>query len=83
MSTPPPPPPQDEAAASDAPQTERELYLSDVRRRIESVERCTEALTAVTTSLEELSAKIELMKTSTQQLNAFTSGWLTVWKRPE
>ncbi|KAJ0403959.1 hypothetical protein P43SY_009452 [Pythium insidiosum] len=76
------PPPRDDTTP-EAPQTEREEYLSDVRRRIETVERCAEALVAVTTSLEELSAKIELMKTSTQQLNAFTSGWLTVWKRPE
>lgn len=60
---------------------EKEAYLASVRQRIETYEQCVDAIGVITASLEELSAKIQAMKTSTQQLNAFTSGWLTVWKR--
>ncbi|KAE8896140.1 hypothetical protein PF005_g24477 [Phytophthora fragariae] len=60
----------------------REQYLAGVQRRIESYENCAAAITAATTSLQELSAHLEAMQQATQQLNAFTGGWLAVWKRP-
>ncbi|RLN87670.1 hypothetical protein BBJ28_00003647 [Nothophytophthora sp. Chile5] len=60
----------------------REEYLSGVQRRIESYESCVSAITAATASLQELSTNLDTMKLATQQLNAFTGGWLAVWKRP-
>ncbi|RLN45439.1 hypothetical protein BBJ28_00006635 [Nothophytophthora sp. Chile5] len=60
----------------------REDYLSGVQRRIESYESCVSAITAATASLQELSTNLDTMKLATQQLNAFTGGWLAVWKRP-
>ncbi|GMF46920.1 unnamed protein product [Phytophthora fragariaefolia] len=60
----------------------REEYLAGVQRRIESYENCAAAITAATTSLQELSGHLETMQQATQQLNAFTGGWLAVWKRP-
>ena len=59
----------------------RDAYLSDVRRHVQVYEDCVEAIGVICASLEELSTKIDQMKTSAQQLNAFTSGWLSVWKR--
>ncbi|EGZ13285.1 hypothetical protein PHYSODRAFT_259154 [Phytophthora sojae] len=60
----------------------REEYLSGVQRRIESYENCAAAITAATTSLQQLSGHLEAMQLAAQQLNAFTGGWLAVWKRP-
>jgi hypothetical protein len=69
-----------DAEAEEAARAQDE-YRSGLRRRVAAYEQCVEAVGVLTASLEELSAKIEAMKTSTQQLNAFTSGWLTVWQR--
>lgn len=63
-------------------QRERQAYLEGVRRQIDSYESCAHAIVTVTASLEELSANVERMKASAQQLNALTSGWLAAWKRP-
>lgn len=60
----------------------REEYLVEVQRRIESYEKCAAAITAATTSLQKLSEHLNAMQQGTQQLNAFTGGWLAVWKRP-
>ncbi|KAG2773082.1 hypothetical protein JG687_00006494 [Phytophthora cactorum] len=60
----------------------REEYLAGVQRRIESYENCVAAITAATTSLQQLSEHLDAMQQATQQLNAFTGGWLAVWKRP-
>uniref|UniRef100_A0AAV1TQV5 DASH complex subunit DAD1 n=1 Tax=Peronospora matthiolae TaxID=2874970 RepID=A0AAV1TQV5_9STRA len=60
----------------------REEYLEGVERRIEAYENCAAALAAVTTCLEGLSGHLNAMQEATHQLNAFTSGWLAVWKRP-
>jgi hypothetical protein len=60
----------------------REEYLTGVQRRIEAYENCAAAVTAATISLQELSGHLEAMQQATQQLNAFTGGWLAVWKRP-
>ncbi|KAL3663157.1 hypothetical protein V7S43_011568 [Phytophthora oleae] len=60
----------------------REEYLAGVQRRIESYENCVAAISAATTSLQELSRHLDAMQQATQQLNAFTGGWLAVWKRP-
>ncbi|KAF4029716.1 hypothetical protein GN244_ATG18540 [Phytophthora infestans] len=60
----------------------REEYLAGVQRRIESYENCVAAITAATTSLQQLSGHLDAMQQATQQLNAFTGGWLAVWKRP-
>ncbi|RLN62981.1 hypothetical protein BBJ29_001666 [Phytophthora kernoviae] len=61
---------------------EREEYLAGVQRRVEAYENCVAAITAATTSLQELSGHLDAMQLATQQLNAFTGGWLAVWKRP-
>jgi prefoldin subunit 5 len=63
------------------PDASAEARLVAVRARIAAYEQCAEAVGVVTASLEELSSKIEAMKASTQQLNAFTRGWLAVWTR--
>ncbi|TYZ58761.1 hypothetical protein PybrP1_007684, partial [[Pythium] brassicae (nom. inval.)] len=55
---------------------EREEYLEGVARRVETYESCAAAITAATASLQELSAGLEAMKRSAQQLNSFTGGWL-------
>ncbi|CEG44149.1 uncharacterized protein PHALS_14410 [Plasmopara halstedii] len=60
----------------------REEYLEEIQRRIDSYEKCAAAITAATTSLQKLSEHLDAMHQATQQLNAFTSGWLAVWKRP-
>lgn len=60
----------------------REEYLAGVQRRIEAYENCVTAIAAATTSLQELSGHLDAMQQATQQLNAFTGGWLAVWKRP-
>ncbi|KAG6613902.1 uncharacterized protein IUM83_10171 [Phytophthora cinnamomi] len=78
--------PQDAGRGLSAQQEERERgreeYLAGVQRRVESYENCVAAITAATTSLQELSKHLEAMQQATQQLNAFTGGWLAVWKRP-
>ncbi|GMF12106.1 unnamed protein product [Phytophthora lilii] len=74
--------PQISARQSSEQQQEREEYLAGVQRRIEAYENCAAAITAATTSLQELSAHLDAMQQATQQLNAFTGGWLAVWKRP-
>ncbi|KAG1690546.1 hypothetical protein DVH05_028049 [Phytophthora capsici] len=61
---------------------DQEEYLAGVQRRIESYENCAAAISAATTSLQELSRHLDAMQQATQQLNAFTGGWLAVWKRP-
>ncbi|TDH74081.1 uncharacterized protein CCR75_008576 [Bremia lactucae] len=66
----------------DTQQIVRGEYLDSVQRRIDSYEKCVTAITAATTSLQELSAHLNTMQQATQQLNAFTGGWLAVWKRP-
>ncbi|CAH0474558.1 unnamed protein product [Peronospora belbahrii] len=63
-------------------QSGREEYLAGVERRIEAYENCATAITAATTFLQELSGHLDAMQQATQQLNAFTGGWLAVWKRP-
>ncbi|KAG7392774.1 hypothetical protein PHYPSEUDO_014261 [Phytophthora pseudosyringae] len=60
----------------------REEYLAGVQCRIESYANCAAAVSAATTSLQELSGHLDAMQQATQQLNAFTGGWLAVWKRP-
>ncbi|CAH0488616.1 unnamed protein product [Peronospora farinosa] len=59
----------------------REEYMAGVERRIEAYENCATAIIAATTFLQELSGHLNAMQLSTQQLNAFTGGWLAVWKR--
>ena len=60
----------------------REEYMAGVERRIEAYENCATAIVAATTFLQELSGHLDAMQLATQQLNAFTGGWLAVWKRP-
>lgn len=60
---------------------ERDEYLEGVARRVETYESCAAAIAAATASLQELSAGLEQMTRAAQQLNAFTGGWLAVWKR--
>ncbi|CAI5722130.1 unnamed protein product [Peronospora destructor] len=59
----------------------REEYIAQVERRIEAYENCATAIIAATTFLQELSGHLDAMQLATQQLNAFTDGWLAVWKR--
>lgn len=77
---------RDEASSSTgttaaAAAQEREEYLEGVAHRVETYESCANAIATATASLQELSANLEKMKGAAQQLNAFTSGWLAVWKR--
>ncbi|KAI9917346.1 hypothetical protein PsorP6_012926 [Peronosclerospora sorghi] len=60
----------------------REEYLADVERRIEAYENCVTAITAMTTFLKKLRGDLDAMTQAIKQLNAFTCGWLAVWKRP-
>lgn len=68
------------ASASAAAQA-REEYLEGIAHRVETYESCADAIATATASLQELSANLDKMKSAAQQLNAFTSGWLAVWKR--
>lgn len=68
------------SAAAAAAQA-REEYLEGVAHRVETYESCANAIATATASLQELSANLDKMKSAAQQLNAFTSGWLAVWKR--
>lgn len=68
--------------AREETEAQREQRLGDVRRRIETYESCVAAIASVTSSLQELSTNLDKMQVAAQQLNAFTGGWLAVWKRP-
>ncbi|GAB9475204.1 hypothetical protein Gpo141_00012306 [Globisporangium polare] len=73
-----------EASAATTPASlaaAREEYLEGVAHRVETYESCANAIATATASLQELSANLDKMKSAAQQLNAFTSGWLAVWKR--
>ncbi|DBA02048.1 TPA: hypothetical protein N0F65_000295 [Lagenidium giganteum] len=64
-------------------QKEQDPYVQALQQKAESYEVCVAAVNNITDSLLELSTNLDKMKASAQRLNAFTTAWLRVWRRPD